>query len=67
MQKKDIREKLNQELEQMAPDMLDKILSTPIEPVKNEEELFGENKPLFNEENRRKHHFKVPAIAAVMD
>ena len=39
MQEKDIRNKLNQELEQMAPDMLNKILSTPMEPVKDEKEL----------------------------
>ena len=35
MQEKDIREKLNKELEEMAPDMLQKILDTPIEPIKS--------------------------------
>lgn len=65
MQEKDIREKLNQELEQMAPDMLEKILSKPIEPVKSEKELFGKNKPLFKQENNWKQYFKVPAVAAV--
>lgn len=65
MQEKDIREKLNQELEQMAPDMLSKILSTPIEPVKDEKELFGKNRPLFKEEKNWKQYLKVPAIAAV--
>lgn len=64
MQEKDIREKLNQELEQMAPDMLNKILSTPIEPVKNEDELFGKERPLFKNEKKWKQYFKVPAIAA---
>lgn len=63
MQEKDIREKLNQELEQMAPDMLNKILSTPIEPVKNEDELFGKERPLFKNEKKWKQYFKVPAIA----
>ena len=44
MQEKDIREKLNKELEEMAPDMLQKILDTPIEPIKSEKELFGETR-----------------------
>lgn len=65
MQEKDIREKLNQELEQMAPDMLSKILSTPIEPVKSEKELLGKDRPLFKEEKNWRQYFKVPAIAAV--
>lgn len=65
MKEKDIREKLNQELEEMAPDMLSKILSTPIEPVKNEKELFGKDRPLFKEKKNWKPYFKVPAIAAV--
>ena len=45
MQEKDIREKLNKELEEMAPDMLQKILDTPIEPIKSEKELFGKDRP----------------------
>ncbi len=65
MQEKDIREKLNQELEEMAPDMLEKILSKPIEPVKNEKELFGRNKPLFKEKKNIKQYFIVPAMLAV--
>ena len=65
MQEKDIREKLNQELEEMAPDMLEKILSKPIEPVKNEKELFGRNKPLFKEKKNIKRYFIVPAMLAV--
>lgn len=64
MQEKDIREKLNQELEEMAPDMLNKILSTPMEPVKNEKELFGKDRPLFKGKKNWKQYFKVPAIAA---
>lgn len=65
MQEKDIREKLNQELEEMAPDMLEKILSKPIEPLKNEKELFGRNKPLFKEKKNMKQYFIVPAMLAV--
>lgn len=49
MQEKDLKQKLNQELEEMAPDILENILSTPREPIKNEKELFGDNKPLFKE------------------
>ncbi|WP_455950392.1 anti-sigma-I factor RsgI family protein [Eubacterium sp.] len=65
MQEKDIREKLNQELEEMAPDMLEKILSKPIEPVKNEKELFGRNKPLFKEKKNIKQYLIAPAMLAV--
>lgn len=65
MKEKDIREKLNQELEDMAPDMLSKILGTPIEPVKSEKELFGKERPLFKEKKNWKPYVKVPAIAAV--
>lgn len=65
MQEKDIREKLNQELEEMAPDMLEKILSKPIEPVKNEKELFGRNKSLFKEKKNIKQYFIVLAMLAV--
>lgn len=65
MQEKDIRQKLNQELEQMAPDMLNKILQTPIEPVKNERELFGRNKPLFKEKRDIRQYFIAPAIVAI--
>ena len=43
MQEKDIREKLNKELEEMAPDMLQKILDTQIEPIMSEKELFGKD------------------------
>ena len=65
MQEKDIREKLNQELEQMAPDMLNKILQTPMEPVKNERELFGRNKPLFKEKRDIRKYFIAPALVAI--
>ena len=65
MQEKDIREKLNQELEQMAPDILDKILNTPIEPISSEKELFGKERPLFKDKKNWVQYFKVPAIAAL--
>lgn len=65
MQEKDIRKKLNQELDEMAPDILDKILSKPIEPVKSEKELFGKNKPLFKEKKSIKKYLWSPAMAAV--
>lgn len=33
MQEKDIKEQLNQELDKMAPDILEKVLEKPIEPI----------------------------------
>ena len=48
MQEKDIKEKLNQELDKMAPDILEKVLAKPIEPIESEENLFN-NEPLFEE------------------
>lgn len=65
MQEKDIREKLNQELDEMAPDILNKILAQPIEPVKSEKELFGKNKPLFKEKKKMGNYFWAPAMTAV--
>ena len=65
MQEKDIKEKLNQELEEMAPDMLKNILRTPIEPVKNEKELLGNGKPLFKKERTWKSYYKVPVTALI--
>ncbi len=66
MQDKDIREKLNQELDEMAPDILNKILATPIEPVKNEKELFGKNKPLFKKDKKGKKFIWIPVVTAVL-
>ena len=66
MQEKDMREKMNQELDKMAPDILDKILAEPIEPVKNERELFGKNKPLFQQEKRIKRYLWAPVMVAVV-
>lgn len=65
MQEKDIREKLNQELDEMAPDILNKILAQPIEPVKSEKELFGKNKPLFKEKKKVGNYFWAPAMTAI--
>ncbi len=64
MQEKDIKKKLNQELEEMAPDILNKILIQPIEPVKSEKELFGKNKPLFKEKKKISKFVFAPAITA---
>lgn len=64
MQEKDLKQKLNQELEEMAPDILENILSQPRVPVKNEKELFGDNKPLFREKkNYKKLGWFVAAAA----
>lgn len=51
MQEKDIKEKLNQELDKMAPDILEKVLAKPIEPIESEEDLFN-NEPLFEEKKK---------------
>lgn len=51
MQEKDIKEKLNQELDKMAPDILEKVLAKPIEPIESEEDLFN-NEPLFEEKRQ---------------
>lgn len=66
MQEKDIREKLNQELDEMAPDILNRILARPIEPVKSEKELFGKNKPLFKEKKKIENYFWVPAMTVAV-
>lgn len=64
MQEKDLKQKLNQELEEMAPDILGNILAKPRVPLKNEKELFGDNKPLFKEKrNYKKIGWFVAAAA----
>ena len=65
MQEKDIREKLNQEIDKMAPDILDKILTEPIEPVKNEKELFGKSRSLFIEKKNAKKYIWLPVSAVI--
>lgn len=66
MQEKDIRAKLNQELDEMAPDILNKILAQPIEPVKSEKELFGKNKPLFKEKKHIGGYFWAPVMTTAV-
>lgn len=65
MQEKDIRKQLNQELEKMAPDILNNILAQPIEPVKNEKELMGKDKPLFHEKKKVAKYIAAPALLIV--
>jgi hypothetical protein len=65
MQDKDIKEKLNQELDKMAPDILNRILAEPIEPVKSEKELFGKNKPLFKKQKNMRKYIFAPAMVMV--
>ena len=52
MQEKDIKEKLNQELDKMAPDILEKVLAKPIEPIESEENLFKTNLYLKKKKTR---------------
>lgn len=65
MQEKDIKRKLNQELDEMAPDILDRILAQPIEKIESEKELFGKDKPLFKEKKSIKRFLYAPAITAI--
>lgn len=65
MQEKEIKEKLNQELDSMAPDILDKILLNPIEPVESEEELF-KNEPLFEEDTKKGKYLWIPQVVGVV-
>lgn len=65
MQEKDIKKKLNQELDEMAPDIFSNILSQAMEPVKSEKELFGKDKPLFKEKKKVRQFVWAPALAAV--
>lgn len=65
MQEKDIRKKLNQELDKMAPDILDKVLATPIEPVKNEKELIGKNRPLYKQHINIGKYMLAPAMTVI--
>ena len=50
MNNKDIKRKLNNDIDNMAPDILQNILSQPIEKIETEEELFGKNETLFEKE-----------------
>lgn len=65
MQEKDIKNKLNQELDKMAPDILENILSKPIEPIESEEELFN-NGPLFEKNIDKGKYLWIPQVIAVV-
>ena len=65
MQEKDIKEKLNQELDKMAPDILEKVLAKPIEPIESEENLFN-NEPLFEEKKDKDKYLWIPQVIAVV-
>ena len=65
MQEKDIKEKLNQKLDKMAPDILEKVLAKPIEPIESEENLFN-NEPLFEEKKDKGKYLWIPQVIAVV-
>ena len=52
MKEKDIKRKLDNDIEKMAPDILQNILSTPQKKIESEEELFGNNELLFQEKKK---------------
>ncbi len=64
MQEKKIKEKINQELDSISPDILDKILLNPIEPVESENELFN-NEPLFENDTKREKYLWIPQVVGV--
>ena len=66
MQEKDLQRKLNQELEEMAPDILQNILSKPIEPIKSEKELLGKDRALFQEKKSYKRVAWGATVAAAI-
>ena len=65
MQEKDIKEQLNQELDKMAPDILEKVLAKPIEPIESEEDLFN-NELLFEEKKDKGKYLWIPQVIAVV-
>lgn len=65
MQEKDIKEQLNQELDKMAPDILEKVLEKTIEPIESEEDLFN-NEPLFEEKKDKGKYLWIPQVIAVV-
>ena len=65
MQEKDIKEQLNQELDKMAPDILEKVLAKPIDPIESEEDLFN-NEPLFEEKKDKGKYLWIPQVIAVV-
>lgn len=66
MQEKDMKQKLDQELSEVAPDILQKILAEPRVPIKSEEELYGEQGPLFKEKMKFHPYVWASAVAAVL-
>lgn len=64
MQEMDIKNKLNDELEAMAPDILAKIIDTPIEPIENGEELLRTKDKLFTGKNKIKVWLPIATAVA---
>lgn len=66
MQEKDMKKQLNQELSEVAPDILQKILAEPRVPIKDEKELLGSQRVLFKEKKRVHPYAWASAVAAVV-
>ena len=67
MQEKDIIKKMNRELEEMAPDLVEKICSKPIEPIKSEKELLGKDRHLFREKKNISKIFRYAWMPALIE
>ena len=66
MQEKDMKKRLDQELSEVAPDILQNILAQPRVPITDEKELLGDDAPLFKEKKVIRPFAWVSAVAAVV-
>jgi hypothetical protein len=66
MQEKDMKKKLDQELSDVAPDILQNILAQPRVPITDEKELLGDDAPLFKERKVIRPFAWVTSVAAVV-
>ncbi len=66
MQEKDIRKQLNQELAEVSPDILQKILAEPKVPLEKEEELLGKESGLFQKKESVRPYAWAAFVAAVL-
>ena len=66
MQEKDMKKRLDQELSEVAPYILQNILAQPRVPITDEKELLGDDAPLFKENKVIRPFAWVTAVAAVV-
>ena len=66
MQEKDMKKRLDQELSEVAPDILQNILAQPRVPITDEKELLGDDAPLFKERKVIRPWAWAGAVAAAV-